>query len=69
VNFDKITDIILIRVDRETVTVCTEKKIKRNMYDKGVNIITEPEEKIYRVSFLKRIRFLYNSSIPFGFIS
>ena len=40
--------------DRETVTVRTEKKIKRKRDDRVVNIITEPEEKVYRVSFLKR---------------
>ena len=55
--------------DRETVTVRTEKKIKRKRDDRGVNIITEPKEKVYRVSFLKRRSLLDNSSIPVGFIS
>ena len=45
VNFDKIRDMILNRDDRETVTVRTEKKIKRKRDDRGVNIITEPERK------------------------
>ena len=44
-NFDKISDKILNRDDRETVTVRTEKKIKRKGNDRGVNIITESEEK------------------------
>ena len=41
------------------MTVRTEKKIKRKRDDRGVNIITEPEEKVYRVFFLKRRRLLY----------
>ena len=69
VNSDKIRDMILNRDDRETVTVRTEKKIMRKREDRGVNIITEPEENVYRVSFLKRRRLRYNPSIPFGFIS
>ena len=60
-NFDKIRDKILNRDDRETVTVRTEKKIKRKRDDRGVNIITEPEEKaltfaITRLSLLVLFR-------------
>jgi hypothetical protein len=50
VNFDRIKNMILRRDDSETVTVHTEKKIKCKR-DKGgdgrINIITEPEDKIY----------------------
>ena len=68
-NFEKIRDMILNRDDKETVTVRTEKKIKRKRGDGGVHVVTEPEEKIYRVSFLKRRRLDNNSSVPFGYIT
>ena len=51
VNFEKIREMILKRDDTETVTVRTKKKIKRKRDDGGVHVVTEPEEKIYRVSF------------------
>ena len=68
-NFEKIRDMILNRDDKATVTVRTEKKIKRKRDDRGVHVIAEPEEKIYRVSFLKRRRLDNNNSVPFGYIT
>jgi hypothetical protein len=68
VNFDRMKDMILTWDETETVIVHTEKKIKRKR-DKGrINIITEPEDKIYRVSFLKRRRLNDNKSVTFGYI-
>ena len=68
VNFE-IRDMILNRDDSETVTVRTEKNIKRKRDDRGVHVVKGPEEKIYRVSFLKRRRLKNNSSIPFCYIT
>jgi hypothetical protein len=67
VNFDKMKEMILNRDPNETITVHTEKKIKRKKTHGGVQIVTEPEDKIYRVCFLKRRRLSDNSSVPFGF--
>ena len=53
VNFEKIKDMILNKKDDETVIVRTENKIKRKKIDGGVHLISEPEYKTYRVSFLK----------------
>ena len=54
VNFDVIKAMIL-GTREPTVTVHTEKKIKckRNGGD-TVAIVTEPEDKMYRISFFKR---------------
>ena len=52
-NFDVIRDMLLNGVP--VVTVYTEEKIKRKRKCGGggvVPIITEPEDKIYRISFL-----------------
>ena len=51
------------------MTLHTKKMIKRKIDDGGVHVVTELEEKIYRVSFLKRRRLINNSSVPFGFIT
>jgi hypothetical protein len=51
VNFAKMKDMILSTDADETVTVRTKNKIKRKRCDGGVNIISQPEEKMYRVSF------------------
>jgi hypothetical protein len=62
---------ILRRDGTETVAVHTEKKIKHKGgkdADGRINIITEPEDKIYRVSFLKRRPLNDNTSVPFGYI-
>jgi hypothetical protein len=55
----------------DTVTVHTEKKIKRKWDGNGgpIHIVTEPEDKMYRVCFTKRRRLADNSSVPFGYIN
>jgi len=52
VDFAKMKDMILSMDENETVIVCTKTKIKRKRGIEGVSIITQPEEKTYRVSFL-----------------
>ena len=48
---------ILNKDDKETVTVRTEKKIKRKRDEGGVHVVTEAEEKIYSlVSKAKTVR-------------
>ena len=47
VNFDFIKALVLRGDDTETVTVHTERKIKRKRADGKIHIIIEPEEKIY----------------------
>jgi len=69
VNFEKIKDMILSKKDDETVIVRTENKIKRKKIDGGVHLISEPEDKTYRVSFLKRRRLNDNTSLPFRYIN
>jgi len=68
VNFAKMKDMILSMDDNETVIVRTEKKIKRKRDAGGVSIISEPEDKKYKVSFLKRRRMNDNTSLRFGYI-
>ena len=71
VNFENVKAMILRRDEKETITVHTKRKIKRNRGNDGigrVNIISEPEDKIYRVSFFKRRRLDRNSSVPFGYM-
>jgi hypothetical protein len=55
----------------DTVTVHTEKKIKRKRDGNGgpIQIVTEPEDKLYRVCFTKRRRLADNTSVPFGYIN
>jgi hypothetical protein len=55
---------ILSKEDDEIDIVRTKNKIKGKKSNGGVIIIIEPEDKTYRVSFLKR-RSL-NPSLPFG---
>ena len=69
VNFEKIKEMILSKEDDETVIVRTEKKIKSKKIDGGVHLISEREDKTYRVSFLKRRRLNDNTSLPFGYIN
>jgi len=69
VNFAKIKDIILSKKEDETGIVHTEHKIKRKRIDGGVNLIIEPEDKTYRVPFLKRRRLNDNMSLPLGYIN
>jgi hypothetical protein len=68
VVFERIRDMILKKDENETVIVCTEKKLKRKKGDGRINIITEPKDKTYRVSFFKRRGFSDNTSVPFGYI-
>ena len=67
VNFDVIRDMILETGVETTATVHTEKKIKRKGKGGTVAIVTEPEDKTYRISFFKRRRLADNSSVPFGY--
>ena len=60
VNFEKIKEIL--SKDDETVIVRTENKIKRKKIDGGVYLISEPEDKTYRLSFLKRRHLNDNTS-------
>ena len=69
VNFEKIKDMILNKKDDETVIVRTENKIKRKKIDGGMHFICEPEDKTYRVSFLKRRHLNDNTLLPFGYIN
>ena len=69
INFEKIRRMILNKDDKETVTVRTEKTIKRKRDDGGVHVVTDPEYKIYIISFLNRRRLNNNSSLPFGYIT
>jgi len=47
----------------------TKNKIKHEKSNGGVNLISEPEDKTYTVSFLKRRRLNDNTSLPFGYIN
>jgi hypothetical protein len=67
VNFDVIRNMVLNGGPQDVVLVHTDKKIKRKPKGGGVNIITEPEDKMNRVSFLKRRRLSDNNSVPFGY--
>jgi len=67
VNFDVIRYMVLETGAEPTVTVHTEKKIKRKKQEVSVAIVTEPEDKTYRNSYFKRRRLTDNSSVPFGY--
>jgi hypothetical protein len=70
-NFEKLKHMILKGTEQYTVTVHTERKIKRKREKDGegrVQIVTESEDKTYRVSFLKRRRLQDNTSVQFGYI-
>ena len=74
VNFDVIRDMILetgrTTTGDDVVTVHTDKKIKREREKNGrVQILSEAEDKVYRVSFFKRRRLHDNNSVPFGYIN
>jgi hypothetical protein len=72
VNFDVIRDMILKTggPSPAVVTVHADKKIKRKRGKDGrVQILSEAEDKIYRVSFFKRRRLHDNNSVPFGYIN
>jgi hypothetical protein len=52
VNFVVIKDVILKGDVTDKVTVHTQTSIKRKRGDGRINIITEPDDKMYGVSFL-----------------
>ena len=70
VNFKSIRRMILRGVSGEgdTVTVPTERKNKRKRGNGRVQIVTEREDKTYRVSIYKTRRLHDNTSVPFGYI-
>jgi len=72
VYFEVIRNMILGGTAGEEPTVVnihTEKQFKRKRKggDGHVSIVTEPEDNIYRISFLKRRRLGDNTSVPFGY--
>jgi len=69
VNFEKIKDMILSKKHDDTVILRTDNKNIRKKIDGGVHLISEPEDKTYKVSFLKRRRLKDNTSLPFGYIN
>ena len=68
VNFDAIKFLVLKSpANTLTVTVHTSKKIKRKGWGARVFIITEPEDKIYRILFFRRRRRDENTPVQFGY--
>jgi hypothetical protein len=63
-HFDVMNGMILRGDETEKVTVHTERKIKRKRAVWRIHIVTEPEEKMYRVSFSKRRLLGDNMSVP-----
>jgi len=60
---------ILRGTETDTVTVHTAHKIKRKRCrdcDGRIRIVSEPEDKTYRLSFLKRRRLHDNTAVPVG---
>ena len=53
VNFDFIKALLLGGDVSETITHHTERKVKLKRADGKIHTVTEPEDKVYRVSFLK----------------
>ena len=68
VNFDVMKAMILRGDDNECFTVHTKRKIKRKRTGGRINIVTEAENKIYRVSFLKIRRLGDNTSVHIGYV-
>ena len=68
VKFDPNDDLLLNRPANGNVTVHTI-KIYQTKRGEGacVSIVTEPEDKIYKISLLKRRRIDDNTSVPFGY--
>ena len=69
VNFDVIKDMILNKIPDEVVTEHTDRKIKRKRKEGKVLILSETGNKIYRVSFFKRMRLRDKNSVPFGYFA
>ena len=68
VNFEVIKGMILGTGGEPIVTVHTESKVKRKRKGGGtVSIVTEPEHKMYSISFFKRRRLDDNTSVLFEY--
>jgi hypothetical protein len=68
VNFEVIKA-ILLEQGESVLNVHTEHKIKRKRRAGGtVDVVTESENKRYRISFFKRRRMHDHSSVPLGYI-
>jgi hypothetical protein len=68
VNLNVMKVMILGGDETEKVTVHTERKIKRKKAGERIDNVTEPEDKMYRVSFFKRRCLGDNTSVPFAYI-
>ena len=58
VNSERLKQMILRGTETDTVTVHTARKMKRKRCRDGdgrIRIVTEPEDKTYRVSFFKEV--------------
>jgi len=69
VNFEVIRNMILgTGGEPTTVTVHTERKVKLKREGRGtVSIVTEPEDKLCRISFFKQRRLGDNTLAPFSY--
>jgi len=67
VNFDVVKYMILKGDEHSLINVHAEHKIKRKRKWGSISIVTEPKEKIYRISFFKRRRLGENTSVLFGY--
>ena len=66
-KFDTIKDLDLKERSDSTVTIRTDKKIKRKSgVGASVSIVTANEDKIHRITIFKRHRRDDNTSVPFG---
>jgi len=76
VNFDSIKDMALCADVKDVITIRTEKMRRKFRKCDGsgpssadmVTVVSEPEEKLYRVSFHNRWRLDDFDSVPFGYI-
>jgi len=71
VKFERLKQMILRCTETDKVTVHTARKIKRKREKDGdgrIRIVTELEDKSFRVSFLNRRRLQDNTSVPFGYL-
>jgi len=67
VNFETIKVLILNGRSNSTFTVRTDKNQKKRGDGACVSIVTEPEDKTYRVRFFKRRRIDDNTSVRVGY--
>jgi hypothetical protein len=67
VNCDVIRHIL--RADESEKLWCTQRLKLSERAGGRIDIISEPEDKMYRVSYFKRRRLVDNTSIPFGYIN